>query len=97
MFGAHGVDSTGLLIVCHHLQDSIVEGQGECFLASPKNGSFEFQCAVQHQWIAQPQVGPVSVYCDTVGMSCLICGMSFKCGINKYGPCTAATRRNLRC
>ena len=26
-----------------------------------------FQCDVPHQWIAQGQVSPVSVYCDRVG------------------------------
>ena len=30
-------------------------------------GSCVFQCDVPHQWIAQRQVGPVSVYCDGVG------------------------------
>ena len=32
-----------------------------------KMGSCVFQCDVPHQWIAQRQVGPVSVYCDGVG------------------------------
>ena len=27
-------------------------------------GSCVFQFDVPHQWIAQPQVGPVFVYCD---------------------------------
>ena len=31
-----------------------------------------------NQWIAQRQVGPVSVYCDGVG--CRVCSMSFLCG-----------------
>ena len=31
-------------------------------------GSCVFQCDVPHQWIAQQQVGPVSVYCN--GMGC---------------------------
>ena len=26
-----------------------------------------FQCDVPHQWIAQRQVDPVSVYCDEMG------------------------------
>ena len=30
-------------------------------------GSCVFQCDVPHQWIAQQQVGPMSVYCDGVG------------------------------
>ena len=33
-----------------------------------KMGSCVFQCDIPHQWIAQRQVGPVSVYCD--GMGC---------------------------
>ena len=33
-----------------------------------KMGSLLFQCDVTQQWIAQRQVGPVSVYCD--GMGC---------------------------
>ena len=32
-----------------------------------KMGSYVFQCDVPHQWIAQRQVGPVSVLCDGVG------------------------------
>ena len=31
-----------------------------------KMGSCGFKCDVPHQWIAQRQVGPVSVYCDRV-------------------------------
>ena len=33
-----------------------------------KIGSCVFQCDVPHQWIAQQQVHPVSVYCD--GVAC---------------------------
>ena len=36
-----------------------------------KMGSCVFQCDVSHQWIAQGQVGPVSVYCDGVGFHVL--------------------------
>ena len=56
-------------------------------------GSCVFQCDVPHQWIAQRQVGPMSVYCDEVGchVLCLctvtgwgvmsyVCGMAFLCG-----------------
>ena len=32
-----------------------------------KMGSFVFKCDVPHQWIAQRQVGPVSVNCDGIG------------------------------
>ena len=31
-----------------------------------KMGNCVFQCDIPHQWIAQRQVGPVSVYCDRV-------------------------------
>ena len=34
-------------------------------------GSCIFQCNVPHQWIAQRQVGSVSVYCDRVGCHAL--------------------------
>ena len=30
-------------------------------------GCCVLQCGIQHQWIAQRQVGPVSVYCDGLG------------------------------
>ena len=47
-----------------------------------KMGSCEclFQCDVPHQWIAQRQVGPVSVYCDGWGFMSCVCGMVFLCG-----------------
>ena len=43
-----------------------------------KMGSCVFQCDVPHQWIAQRQVGPVSVYCDRLGcrVLCLRHGIS---------------------
>ena len=48
-----------------------VEGQGRIsrsgLTQDIKMGSCVFQCDVPHQWIAQRQVGPVSVYCDGVG------------------------------
>ena len=43
-------------------------------------GSCVFQCDVPHQWIAQRQVGPVSVYCDGVGVMSCVCSMAFLCG-----------------
>ena len=39
-----------------------------CLTQDIKMGSCVFQCDVPHKWIAQQQVGPVSVYC--VGMGC---------------------------
>ena len=52
------------LLVC-------VEGWGRISLSGLaqdfKMGHCVFQCDIPHQWIAQGQVGPVSVYCDGVG------------------------------
>ena len=48
-----------------------VEGRGRIsrsgLTQDIKMGSCVFQCDVPHQWIAQRQVGPASVYCDGVG------------------------------
>ena len=48
-----------------------VEGRGRIsrsgLTQDIKMGSCVFQCDVRHQWIAQRQVDPVSVYCDGVG------------------------------
>ena len=48
-----------------------VEGRGRisrsALTQDIKIGSCVFQCDVPHQWIAQRQVSPVSVYCDGVG------------------------------
>ena len=52
-----------------------VEGRGRIYRSGQnqdiKMGSCVFQCDVPHQWIAQRQVGPVSVYCDWVGCHAL--------------------------
>ena len=59
-----------------------VEGRGRITRSGVtqviKMGSCVFQCDVPHQWIAQRQVGPVSVYCDGVGcrVLCLRHGIS---------------------
>ena len=64
-----------LLLVC-------VEGWGRIsqsgLTQDIKMGSCAFQCDVTHQWIAQPQVDPVSLYCDGVGchVMCLWHGIS---------------------
>ena len=56
----------------HKVESSLVyvEGRGRIsqsgLTQDIKMGSFVFQCDVPHQWIAQRQVGPVSVYCDRV-------------------------------
>ena len=44
-----------------------------------KMGSGVFQCDVPHQWIAQRQVGPVSVYCDRVGCHVLVSAAWHSC------------------
>ena len=56
-------------------------------------GSCVFQCDVPHQWIAQRQVGPVSVYCDCVGchVLCLRHGISVW---QHIGQSTTATSRH---
>ena len=43
-------------------------------------GSCVFQCDVPHQWKAQRQTDPGSVYCDMVGVMSGVCGMAFLCG-----------------
>ena len=60
-----------------------------------KMGSCVFQCDVPHQWIAQRQVGPVSVYCDGVGcrVLCLRHGISVW---QHIGQSITATSRHLR-
>ena len=45
-----------------------------------KMGSYVFQCNVSHQWIAQRQVSPISVYRDGVGIMSCVWGMAFLCG-----------------
>ena len=52
-------------------------------------GSCVFQCNVPHQWIAQRQVSPVSVYCDGVG--CRVHHMK-----HHIGQITTATSRHRR-
>ena len=60
-----------------------------------KMGSCVFHCDVPHQWIAQRQVGPVSVYCDGVGcrVLCLRHGISVW---QHIGQSTTATSRHRR-
>ena len=60
-----------------------------------KMGSCVFQCDVPHQWIAQRQAGPVSVYCDGVGFHilCLRHGIPV---LQHIGQSTIATSRH-RC
>ena len=60
-----------------------------------KMGSCVLQCDVPHRWIAQRQVGPVSVYCDGVGcrVLCLRHGISVW---QHIGQSTTATSRHRR-
>ena len=44
-----------------------------------KMGSCVFQFDVPHQWIAQRQVDPVSVYCDRVGVTCPVSAAWHSC------------------
>ena len=76
-----------------------VEGQGRISWSSLTEDiimcSCVFQCDVPHQWIAQWQVGPVSVYCDGVGcrVLCLRHGIPVW---QHIGQSTTATRRHRR-
>ena len=56
-------------------------------------GSCVFQCDVPHQWIAQRQIGPMSVYCDGVGchVLCLRHGIPVW---QHIGKSTTATSRH---
>ena len=70
----------------HQVERSLVCVEGRGRISRPgltqdiKMGSCVFQCDVPHQWIAQRQVSPVSVYCDGVGVVPCVCGMAFLCG-----------------
>ena len=85
----------------HQVERSLVcvEGRGRIFRSGLtqdiKMGSCVFQCDVPHQWIAQRQVGPVSVYCDGVGcrVLCLRHGISVW---QHIGQSTTATSRHRR-
>ena len=60
-----------------------------------KIGSCVFECDVPHQWIAQRQVGPVSVYSD--GVRCHV--LCLRHGISVWqhiGQSTTATSRHRR-
>ena len=76
-----------------------VEGRGRIsrsgLTQDIKMYSCVFQCDVPHQWIAQRQVGPVSVYCDGVGcrVLCLRHGISVW---QHIGQSTTATSRHRR-
>ena len=85
----------------HQVERSLVcvEGRGRIsrsgLTQDIKMGSCVFQCDVPHRWIAQRQVGPVSVYCDGVGcrVLCLRHGISVW---QHNGQSTTATSRHRR-
>ena len=85
----------------HQVERSLVcvEGRGRIsrsgLTQDIKMGSCVFQCDVPHWWIAQRQVGPVSVYCDGVGcrVLCLRHGISVW---QHIGQSTTATSRHRR-
>ena len=58
-----------------------------------KMGSCIFQCDIPHQWIAQRQVGPMSVYCDEMGC-CVLCLRHAIPVWQHIGQNTTATRRH---
>ena len=99
--------STELLADYHHtsimklIERSLVcvEDRGRisrsCVTQDIKMGSCVFQCDIQHQWIAQQQVGPVSVYCDSVW--CHVLGVRHGFPVWQHiGQSTTATSRHRR-
>ena len=78
-----------------------VEGRGRisrsCLIQDIQMGSCVFQCDVPHQWIAQRQVGPVSVYCDGVGchVLCLRHGIPVWQHIGQSITATSRHRRDM--
>ena len=62
-----------------------------------KMGSCVFQCDVPHQWIAQRQFSPVSVYCDGVGCHdlCLWYGIPVWQDIGQSITATSRHCRNM--
>ena len=65
--GGHSILSTELLTDYHHTNIIELSVPGVCVCERSgltqdiKMGSCVFQCEIPHQWIAQPQVGPVTV------------------------------------
>ena len=78
-----------------------VEGQGRIswsgLTQDIKIGSCVFQCDVPNQWIAQRQVGPVSVYGEGVGCNvlCLWHGIPVWQHIGQSTSSTGRHRRNM--
>ena len=60
-----------------------------------KMGSCVFQFGVPHQWLAQRQVGSVSVYCDGVG--CHVLCLRYDIPVRRHiGQSTTAISRHRR-
>ena len=104
--GFHSVCASNALIVsnlCAVIYDKLrwlcVEGRGRIsrlgLTKDIKMGSNLFQYDVSHQWIAQRQVGLVSVQCDGVGchVLCLWHGIFVW---QHIGQSTTATSRHCR-
>ena len=100
--GGYKTLSTELLSGCHH--NSIIvnvpcmfgrSGKDLSIRSDPiKVGSCLFQCNVSHQWIAQWQVSPVSVYCDGVGCHVLCLRHGINISVWQHiGQSTTATSR----
>ena len=94
--------STELPTVDHHNSIKLsvrwcVWKVGEGLTQVIKMGSCVFQCDVPHKWIAQRQVGPVSVYCDEVGcrVLCLQHGISVWQHIGQSITATSRHRRDM--
>ena len=87
-------ESVERLLVC-------VEGQGRTsrsgLTQDIKMDSWVFQCDVPYRWIAQRQVGPVSVYCDGVGcrVLCLRHGIPVWQHIGQSITATSWHRRDM--
>ena len=86
----------------HQVERSLVcvEGRGRIswsgLTKDIKMGSCVFQCDVPHQWIAQRQVAPVSVYCDGVGCHVLCLRHGISVLWQHIGQSTTATSRHRR-
>ena len=88
-FWDHGYDDA---LVCVEGRERISRSGLTLYI---KMGSYVFRCDVPHQWIAQRQVGPVSVYCD--GVECSV--LCLRHGISVWqhiGQSTTATSRHRR-
>ena len=76
-----------------------VEGRGRIsrsgLTQDIKMGNYVFECDVSHKWIAQRQVGPVSVYCDGVGVWCSVSAAWHSCVAAHWTITTSRHRRGI--